>query len=190
MIYQLTMSTAGAQSSVGLKLGMGWSMPRVTYSSGSPYGSSSSSSGRNGIVAGIISQLPLGAGWWMKPSAQFTWKGFYEAFTTYPGYGVRAGNTMNYLEVPLNVVYTSGVKGSGFQAGGGPVFSHLLNSNFRDYALKRTDIGINLLTGYQLPIGFSFNLSYTHGLGDVVKNRTNYSSLKNRFLALTVSYLF
>jgi hypothetical protein len=182
--------TALAQPPVGLKVGVGWSNPHVAFSQG-PYNEySSPDGGRYGMIVGLTTQVPLKAGWWLKPAVQFAWKGFFENYSSFGGYNYQVGNTMNYLEVPLNVIYTTRLKGTGFQVGGGPVISYLLNSNFRNYALRRTDVGFNVVTGYQTAIGFAFNLSYTHGLGDLVKNETTLSSLKNRFLGLTVGYFF
>ena len=183
-------STVLGQASIGLKLGIGLSTPHVAFSQSSSTDRSSPDGGRPGMTVGLITQIPLANKWWLKPAVQFAWKGFFERYESIEGYQYRLGNTMNYLEVPLTIVHTSGQKGTGFQLGGGPVLSYLLNPNFRGYALERRDIGLGLSTGYQEAIGFSINFSYTHGLTDLSKDKTSFSSLKNRFVAFTLGYLF
>ena len=174
-----------SQSSIGIKVGMGLSMPSITFQPDPYYGGASTSSSIDGMVFGLITQVPLGSSCWLKPAAQVSFKGYR---TFYGGYSY--GQSVTYLEMPLNIVYSSGKKGSGFQLGGGPVLGYLLNPNFHYNSLRRGDISLNVLTGYQTPIGFSFNLSYTHSFTNAVNNETDIVSFRNRFLAFAVGYLF
>jgi hypothetical protein len=178
-----------AQSSIGIKLGMGISMPSVTvktdrFDNWSP-------ENKYGIVFGMFAQVPLQGQWVFVPAAQFSSKGLKERHVSAMyNYNFTITKHFSYLDLPLNFVHSSKAKGNGFQIGGGPVVSFLLNDGYRSYPVKSLDFGVNGLLGYQTPIGFSVQLNYTFGVADVGENLSNVPHIRNRFLALSVGYLF
>lgn len=100
---------------------------------------------------------------------------------------------LTYLELPLNLLYKSSDSKGGFFIGGGPAPSVFIGDNifyFGDQNAKSFDFGINILTGYELPIGFSINLNYTHGLLNLTSDKEHVPTIRNRSFGLTLGYLF
>ncbi len=120
---------------------------------------------------------------------------------------------MNYLQVPLNVLFTT--KGRlQFFAGGGPYFSYALSGKsktettykFADGSSqtekeesdvfekdddgetywKRTDYGVGAIAGVKLPRGWYANLGYQFSFSNLSK--ADDEKYKNRGLQLTVGY--
>ena len=181
---------ASAQPPVGVKIGMGWSAPAVTVGSGG-YGDSWTPKSKYGIVLGLYTQFPLQTHWLLQPGVQYVSKGYGEIqVSSISNYDFVINENLPYIEVPLNVLYATGSNGNGFLIGGGPAVGFLLQRDYRYNGVKAVDVGVNLMIGYKIPIGFSLNLNYTHGLSNVSEQTNNVQEVKNRFLALTVGYLF
>jgi hypothetical protein len=98
-------------------------------------------------------------------------------------------SSIYYVDIPLNLIYNLPAKKNEFLLGGGPVFSFMTSEDYLN-EYKTFDFGINLLAGYQWPLGFSINLNYTHGLTNIANPDQNISSYKNRYLGLTAGYIF
>lgn len=182
-----------AQPHIGLKAGVGWSSPQLSFEPANPYGTSTADGGRAGIVLGLFTQLPLQAHWQFQPAFQLVHKGYNEKHTYQFGSSTDSytiGNSNTYFELPLNVVYASKTGGSGLQVGAGPVISFLSGRSYQAYGIKKLDAGVDVFVGYQTEIGFSAQLSYTHGFANAVEPGGGLSRLKNRFAAFTVGYLF
>jgi hypothetical protein len=120
---------------------------------------------------------------------------------------------MNYLQVPLNVLYTSNgpVK---FYVGGGPYFSYAVSGKstqettikFSDGSTetekeetdpfekddegesywKRTDFGIGAIAGVKLPGGLFANVGYQYSFANLSK--ADDEKYNNRGLQLTIGY--
>ncbi|HEX7846279.1 MAG TPA: porin family protein [Chitinophagaceae bacterium] len=120
---------------------------------------------------------------------------------------------MNYLQVPLNILYTT--KGSTqFFVGGGPYFSYAVSGKstqettmkFSDGSVvtdkeetdpfekddegetywKRTDFGVGAIAGVKLPGGFFANIGYQFSFNNLSK--ADDEKYRNRGLQLTVGY--
>jgi hypothetical protein len=120
---------------------------------------------------------------------------------------------LHYLQVPLNVLFTS--KGRiQFYAGGGPYFSYALSGKtklettikFADGTVvkdraeadvfeedengetnwRRTDYGVGALAGVKLPGGLFANVGYQFSLANL--DKTDESEYRNRGLQLTIGY--
>lgn len=120
---------------------------------------------------------------------------------------------LNYLQVPLNVLYTT--KGAvQFFAGGGPYFSYAISGKSKDdityefadgsketekqetdvfekdengdRTWKRTDFGIGAVAGVKLAGGFFANVGYQFSLSNL--NKADDGKYRNRGLQLTVGY--
>jgi hypothetical protein len=190
LLCLLAVQTATAQPPIGVKLGMGWSTPVVTVASGGS-GATYTPKNKDGIVLGLFTQLSLQAGWLFQPGVQYVSKGYGEhRVSSAYNYNFVINENLPYIEVPLNVLHASKPNGNGFLIGGGPAVGFLLERDYRYNGIKAMDVGVNLMMGYKVPVGFSLNLHYTYGLLDVSEKTAYVQALKNRFLALTVGYLF
>jgi len=78
----------------------------------------------------------------------------------------------NYIEIPLNIVYTTKTGNSIFGLGGGLSPAFKLNTVLATNETKNFDLGVNVLAMYQWAIGFSANVRYTYSL-------LNTSAVKN-----------
>jgi hypothetical protein len=95
------------------------------------------------------------------------------------------------MELNLNLLKKFGTKERFLFLGGGPSFS-LNTDNYS--SMNKTDAGINLLAGYQSPIGFSAELSFNKGFGKHSDNLEYYTpgqkSVSASCIAFSVGYIF
>ena len=164
-----------------------------------------------GFEIGAVADIHIFGKLDFRPELNFVQKGSkagaYYAGGSYYAYSVK--RTLNYFELPLNVVYKMSFNGSKNQLffGAGPSFGVGLfgadkpangskvtikfddnsNSNASDEHLKRLDIGVNILAGYQLDMGVFARVSYTHGLPDI--DPENNKTYRNRGVSLTIGYM-
>ena len=143
-----------------------------------------------GAIGGVFLQVPINKKICFQPELQMIGKGM-KTKDQYNNFNYPTKTT--YLELPLNILYKPvSTKGS-FFIGGGPAPAWFIGENVfysSDSPIKKFDFGINFLTGYEIPIGFSINLHYTHGLTNISGDKTNIPVLKNRCFGITVGYVF
>lgn len=181
----LSLKAIKAQPPVGIRIGASTSHPSISYDP--TVGSRLTPVSRTGLVFGVYTEFPVSAAWLVQPALQIAAKGYRER---QEGSLYAAPAKFSYLEAPVNFIYSSQSGGIGFQAGGGPVISFLLERDYQTESLKTLDIGGNVLLGYKVPIGFSLHLQYTYGLLNASEGVSPLSGLKNRVLFLTAGYLF
>lgn len=141
-----------------------------------------------GGVAGVFFQMPVGEATSFHPELLLVVKG-----TKQKGASSSAGTRLTYLELPLNLLYKPVNPKGSFFIGGGPAPAYYIGENlfYTGYnEFKKFDVGINILTGYELPIGFSFNLCYTHGIVNISQNRTDFPVIKNQCFGFSFGYTF
>jgi hypothetical protein len=177
LLWLFAVPPASAQPPIGVKVGAGLATAAFETISNSYYTEVSAKS-KVGLVLGVFTQFPVKGLWVFQPGVQYAFKGYrlYHRSVYNPEFTSR--EVLPYLEAPLNFLHASRPNGNGFLIGGGPVVGLLVARGYR--SSNAVDVGLNLKTGYRVPVGFSLNLDYTYGL----------TNLKNRFLALTVGYLF
>lgn len=140
---------------------------------------------RVGFIAGGFARIALSEQAALQPEVRMIGKGWKE-----PGY---YGYDLTYLEFPLNLLYTAtGSKGGTFFVGGGPapavyIGESIFYGGYND--VKRLDLGVNALIGYEVAIGFSLTFHYTHGLTNVNAVKGDVS-IKNRSFGLCAGYTF
>lgn len=119
--------------------------------------------------------------------------------------------TLNYLEIPVNILYNIPVGIGKIFVGGGPYVAFGLSARYRSNyyvsagqntqtgetqgeitfnknGYKNPDYGINTLLGLRLKNNMSFNVGY--GLGLTNLYRGSGSSVKNEVLSISLGYEF
>ena len=109
------------------------------------------------------------AGLSIKPGIEYIGKG-----AKFPGGGAHSSLNLNYLEIPIDVLYHLPVGPGDLHAGLGPYFAEGLggggpNGIYGQNAggFKRFDAGINLSLGYRFNNGVAIDLGYDLGLANV-----------------------
>jgi hypothetical protein len=124
----LLVGTAHAQTtfSVGPRVGLNGTSVHYPDANGSSY------TGRAGFEAGLTSNVQFGH-FALQPSVLYSQKG-YKASGRLPSYDTpityKEQVRLNYLTVPLNLVFTLGREGQGLQVFGGAYVSLLVGGNY------------------------------------------------------------
>jgi hypothetical protein len=108
----------------------------------------------------------------------------------YGNYDFAISQPLTYLDVPLNIMYAVKSDKGKFIIGAGPVAGFYLNNNYRNYAFKDVDLGVNIVTGYEWPIGFFVNINHTRGLKNISADKQIVSDFKNFYYGVSVGYMF
>lgn len=113
-------------------------------------------------------------------------------------------NVLNYIEMPMNVVFKFNHGSGRFMAGAGVSTAlalwgtsktnvtkdkSLKFGNGNDDDLKGIDFGLTGLIGYEFSGGSSFTLNYTQGLNTLYIGGPAIDKLKNRYFGLRYGYL-
>jgi len=203
-----------AQVGFGSELGIGMSSMHFappTY----PilYTSASVSPIFSGKVGGVI-DLPLSKHVYFQAGLSLSRRGAVKSFSYYKNdsfnESVHQTLNINYLDLPVNVLYKSGMQGKGrFIVGLGATASYIIGgrnilqdhqvyndsmTNTNDNVkislvntLHGFDIGVNVTAGYESPTGLFFRLYYTVGVNDIgIHTETD----KNRMWGIAAGYFF
>ena len=145
-----------------------------------------------GFLIGAVAEFPFTSSISFRPELNFIQKG-YKFDLTESGSTYTQDATLNYIELPLNFIYNAPAGKGTFFVGAGPNFSFGLSGKIKttetgepnensdikfdgkenatstdnNYHLKGFDLGGNLLAGYKLANGLSFNIGYTVGFLDI-----------------------
>ena len=169
----------------GIKAGVAIASLKIEYDPAVTAGDHKS---KGGALAGIFLQMLLGKTASFQPELLVIGKGTKENSQNY-----FYRTDLTYLELPLNLLYKKSTAKGSFFIGGGPAPSFYIGESvfYSGYqGFKKFDVGVNILAGYELPIGFSINLHYTHGLLNITYDRTNVPVIKNRCAGISVGYIF
>lgn len=111
--------------------------------------------------------------------------------------GAKSGDAslnLNYLEIPVNLVYSFG-GGEGFMINAGPYLGLLMSAKAEDVDVKdlysSTDFGVNLGVGYQLPMGLMIRAQYGLGLANIASDDLKAGTdmkLSNNVIGITLGY--
>lgn len=172
---------------------------------------------RKGIHIGLMADVPFSpnSNFYFQPGMFFSNKGqrFSTSLDTATGdiSNVTARQFINYMEIPLNLVYKVGLgKKSSLLIGGGPYVSFLYGGKERkdvyykngdvtttentDLKRARTfgqynnlDYGANALLGFELGRVY-LTANYSQGLGDFYKADNNDGSFRHQVMGATVGF--
>lgn len=200
-LSMISSSLIFAQIKYGLKAGLAESF---IYSS-----AEGNADFKEGFQAGVFAEVPLRGNLGIRPSLQFTEKGYrkFEGNSVGDQVYVKRNFSFNYLELPVDVVYNFKLgKNAKILMGAGPVFSYAIsgraktNIRYKDeFEQAHTEYWDNsnrpgklLDLGFDFLIGFTFKRinvtsSYNHGLLNFSRDGGN--ETKNRSFAFTLGYI-
>ncbi|GAA4905236.1 porin family protein [Mucilaginibacter defluvii] len=112
--------------------------------------------------------------------------------------------TLNYLQLPVNAIYSAPTGTGKFFIGAGPFLGYGLSGKtklsgageanmsedieFGDGGLKRLNVGVGALAGYKLDEGLLLNVGYDLGLSSIIDGDAG--SIKTRAFTISVGYAF
>lgn len=144
---------------------------------------------RIGIHVGAFLDLPFGKKASLRPQILYSSKGFKSNSTS-------ETVSVNYLHIPIDLVFKSEVGAGSFFIGGGGYFSNALNGKSGSESLKfgstaqsdlkESDYGVRVTTGYETEFGLGIVLFYEYGLANI--NPISGYNLQNRTVGLTLQY--
>jgi hypothetical protein len=158
-----------------------------------------------GATFGILLDQPMQKNGSFQVGFNFTQKGTRK-MPSFLGTDGSFKNVLNYLELPMNVVFKFN-KGSGkFMAGAGisgalgiwckstnrtniTVVKYLNFGNTSQDDLKGIDFGLNGLVGYEFKGGSSITLNYNQSLNTLYIGGGNIDKLKNRYFGIRYGHL-
>lgn len=192
-----------SQINVGISAGgviSGTNMPSFDVAGRGTGSQSVTSKSRYGMYGGLVFEKELGR-LSFRPQVNFIEKGDLLHFRTIGAVSPGTLNvdykdkySFNYLEVPLNIVYNVFATRGKIFVGGGPSFAYALSASHKrpgtskeklDFYLddlNKTDIGLNVIAGYELKEGWFFNVNYLHGFKNIYKEVTT----KNRAITFGI----
>lgn len=154
---------------------------------------------QTGVLAGLVYECPLTEQLYVGTGLLFSQKG--GKFETDEG---STKEILNYLDLPLNLVFKADLKGPKLLLEAGPQFSYALSGKDKtevsgmsvsediefgsgEDQVKRFDFGLNLGGGIEF-MDFQLKVNYVIGLADI----SNFSggSVKNNTLGISLSYFF
>jgi hypothetical protein len=145
---------------------------------------------RVGFHLGAFLDLPFGKKASLRPQVLYSSKGFQSSVTS-------ESVSVNYLHIPVDLVFKGEVGAGSYFFGGGGYFSNALSGKagsenliFGSTAksdLKESDFGIRVTTGYETEFGLGIVLFYEYGLANV--NPLSTYNLQNRTVGLTLQYV-
>ncbi|MCC8408672.1 PorT family protein [Mucilaginibacter sp. UR6-1] len=187
-----------AQTSKPVSFGIkgGLNLSKLTASGG---GESMSTGTLTSFHAGLFADVAVSETFSVQPALLFTQLGSKETEGD-----ASAKTTINYLQLPVNAIYSAPTGTGKFFIGAGPFLGYGLSAKYKisgageangsadidfgDNGLKRVNVGVGALAGYKLEDGFLLNVGYDLGLTNIAD--TDGGSLKTRAFTVSVGYAF
>ena len=200
----LAFSATRSQTRLGVKGGFTLSNLRMT---GTVNGETESESGNSaaGFHIGMITDIAAGKNFHIRPELLIVSKGSTIKDVDENGNDVKLKFRPYYLELPVNFLFhkTFPRSGAAIYLGGGPVFSYGIGGKttvgdtkvdvFNPGGLKRFDLGLGWIFGFDLPNGLTFSLSANTGLLNVYEENPQYNpydiKMRNSSFGLSIGYL-
>jgi hypothetical protein len=194
IILTVFKNTMHAQTSFGIQAGI-----TSAFINGRLDGLTLSSDAKAGFTAGFTTSSLIEKHWSIRPELNFTQKGAVINFTDE---AIKYNTTFNYLELPVNMVYS--FKGK-FFLGAGPTIAYALSGKYKitgmytesgdlkfgsgsDADYKPVEFGFNILAGYQLASGIFFTANYNAGISNISADDSEKDH--SSYLGLRIGYMF
>ena len=164
-----------------------------------------------GFTAGVVASLPLASAIKLRPELNFVQKGA-KVDMSESGFVDKTTLTLNYIEVPVNIVFEPKMASKGkLFLGAGPSLGFGISGKSKNESsngsggtttdktdikfgsdennddFKSVDFGLNFIGGYQLANGVFFSASYTLGLSDYSLDPD--AKQKNHVFAIRLGYM-
>lgn len=197
----VSLASAQTKTTFGVKAGVNFASLQASSS-----GSSTTATSGNVTMfsAGAFFDAPLGSnGLSLQPGLYYTGKGGNS------NDGVSTGKIkLNYLQLPINLVYSIPVRQGKFFFGGGPYAAYALSAKAEDRVngrnvsvdlelgsdadsdIKRTEFGLTLMVGFQFTNKLILGVNSDLGLSNILPGETNGLSMKNRVYGITAGFSF
>jgi len=194
----LTAGFASAQSSFGVQGGLSLAS-QTSRTNGAKYTTNIIA----GAAAGVFAKVPMAADMVFRPALMYEGKGG----SGQDGSGYRLKTRLNYLTLPLDVLYQAAMAQGGYwNVGLGPYLGYGISGkrsggsstavNAGDPfkpdqgSLKRFDFGGDVRLGYESPSGFLIGLSTELGILNIAKGGDSRNAYRNTSFDILVGYVF
>ena len=153
-----------------------------------------------GFHIGVTAEVPLSANLYFEPALLFSTKGFKIDETLAKG-----STNLNYLELPLNLLYKFDVGSLKLFALAGPYVGFAMSgktkadgidditlkigTNKEEDSIKPLDFGANFGAGVEIS-NITVGLQYGLGLANIATNTDGGLSVKNKVFGVSVGYKF
>lgn len=199
-IFSLPLMAYSQKASFGIAAGASLANTHVKSD-----GISISPDSKIGLTAGLIADIPIAENFSFQPALNYVQKG---AQTKMSDYAYESKLTLNYVEVPLNVLFKPEMQKVQFFVGAGPsvavalsakekekengnttTYKYKFGNNPDEHDMKRLEIGANFITGVELKGGFLVALNYNLGISNIAPGSSDDGTIKNRYFGFKVGYL-
>lgn len=160
-----------------------------------------------GFTAGVFADMPLAESLSFQPALNYVQKG---AKNEISDMSYESKLTLNYIELPLNLLYKPEMQKLRFFVGAGPsiayalsgkekekdngvntTYSYKFGNNPDEHDLKALDFGANFLTGIETPGGLLVALNYNLGLSNLAPgSSSDDGTIKSNYFGFKVGYKF
>lgn len=209
-----SVATANAQMRFGGELGLNMSNVSVSPSPGT------SPSMAIGARVGALMDYSFNDNWAFQPGIYFSMMGYKIPGTSETVQGITISSpdftmTLNYIHIPLNIVYRMDAGPGKFFVAAGPYLGYGISGTEKTSAVSYTvagqtvsepatstsvkfgsdsssvkalDFGVGVNVGYELPMGLFFRAGYDLGLANM--SNTSGETVKNTCIHISVGYFF
>ena len=203
LLVAIVFTTAAQKTRIGISAGIN-SASMVAHAGGV----SVHTDGRIGIMFGLTGDVQVAERFSVQPALNFVQKG-YKYKETDVNYVYTDEIRVNYLEVPINVIFRPQSPKVQFFLGAGPSFAFALSgtekendngtidewdlsfgSDENNDDMRAVDVGLNFLAGIELPNRLSFVVNYNLGLSNLVPGSDVDGSIKNNYVGFKIGYMF
>ncbi|MEQ1798140.1 MAG: porin family protein [Lacibacter sp.] len=165
---------------------------------------------RIGLNIGMMVDIPAGHNFSVQPGINYVQKGLRQKETD-GNYSMESNLLLNYLEIPLNLVYKAPVKKGHLFIGAGPSAGFALKGKARSTSsdgqyvdkeeykieignkdeddLKPFELSLNILGGYEFSSGIQVAVNYNRSINNLVPGDAGSASFRNSYFGIKVGYL-
>ncbi len=203
-VFLISSVATFAQVKVGLTGGVQLASQKNDFNSGSSSGSINGSE-RIGFMAGLILDAAFSESFSIRPQILYSVKGTKYTAAQLGATGAEATATVNYVEVPVQLVYGLSAGPGKVVLGAGPYAAYALNGKLKGSfqgqteeesiefgsgqdQWKQLDYGVRVSAGYELTAGLLLNGYYSLGLANLSNDAT--TTTKNTAYGLSLGFLF